>query len=206
MSAFKLIGLVGRAGAGKDTVASILTDAEGAVPIALADALRKEVTEAFGVGVECTIHRDEKEQPTASLAIARCADQRFISRMIAIAEHPTKPRSPREILQLWGTEYRRECDSYTYWIDRLQDTIEQHVASGRITLVVTDVRFVNEALHIRALGGKLWRIRRPIADVVAVPHLSEADISKIDVDATIENDGSIGQLVHAVRSTFRKLG
>ena len=148
MPTFKLIGLVGRAGAGKDTVASILAETEGVTPIAFADALREEVKNAFGVGIECMLQRDEKEQPTQALAISRCADRRFINRMLAIAENPYTPRSPREILQLWGTEYRRECDSFTYWIDRLQDTID-YLATGGKPVVVTDVLLMRRFISNR---------------------------------------------------------
>ena len=204
MSHISIIGLVGRAGAGKDTVAEILTEAEDAALIAFADALRNEIKEAFGVGIECMLRRDEKERPTMSLAIARCADKRFISRMEALSENPFSPRSPREILRLWGTEYRRSCDSYTYWIERLQATIDAHIAAGRRILVVTDVRYLNEAIHIQSIGGKLWRIKRPIADIAAVSHSSEADVNRIEVDLTIHNNGSLGQLVHAVRASFRE--
>ena len=203
MSTFKIIGLVGRAGAGKDTVASILSETEDVTPIAFADALREEVKNAFGVGIECMLHRDEKEQPTQALAISRCADKRFINRMLAIAENPYTPRSPREILQLWGTEYRRECDSQTYWIDRLQDTIDYHVTAGK-DVVVTDVRFVNEALYLKQIGGSLWRIYRPIAELAISSHSSESDIDRIEIDRIIVNDGSVGQLVHATRAAMRK--
>lgn len=203
MTSHTIIGLVGRAGAGKDTVASILAETEDVTPIAFADALREEVKNAFGVGVECMLHRDEKERPTQALAIERCADQRFIARMIAISENPYSPRSPREILQLWGTEYRRECDSFTYWIDRLQDTIDYHATVGK-PVVVTDVRFVNESLYIKQIGGSLWRIYRPIAELAISSHLSESELERIKTDRIIVNDGSVGQLVHATRGAYRK--
>ena len=203
MTSHTIIGLVGRAGAGKDTVALILAETEGVTPIAFADALRQEVKNAFGVGIECMLHRDEKEQPTKSLAIERCSDKRFIARMTALAENPYSPRSPREILQLWGTEYRRECDSYTYWIDRLQETIDHHATGGK-AVVVTDVRFVNEALYLKQIGASLWRVYRPIAELAISTHSSESEIERIEVDRIIVNDGSIGQLVHAARGTFRK--
>ena len=203
MTPHTIIGLVGRAGSGKDTVASILAETEDVTPIAFADALREEVKTAFGVGLECMLHRDEKEQPTQALAIERCADQRFIARMTALAENPYSPRSPREILQLWGTEYRRECDSYTYWIDRLQDTIDHHATGGK-AVVVTDVRFAKEALSLKQLGGSLWRIYRPIAEVAISGHSSESEIDRIEIDRIIVNDGSIGQLVHATRAAIRK--
>lgn len=44
----KLIGLAGKAGAGKDTVADYLWEKEGAIKIAFADALRAAATSIFG--------------------------------------------------------------------------------------------------------------------------------------------------------------
>ena len=69
---------------------------------------------------------------------------------------------------------------------------------------MTDVRFVNEALYLKQIGGSLWRIYRPIAELAISSHSSESDIDRIEIDRIIVNDGSVGQLVHATRAAMRK--
>ena len=202
MNQYSIIGLVGRAGAGKDTVASILQDAYGHIPVAFADALREEVSEAFGVDHSLWVDRYTKEQPTPALSIARCKDNRFIQRMIALAEDPYPARSPREIMRWWGTEYRRDCDSSTYWTDRLHERIESYLRTGFRKIVVTDVRFFNEAEFVRILRGSIWRIQRQEADAVNANHQSESEQDKIDADRTISNNRSLGSLVETVLNTF----
>lgn len=81
-----IIALTGHAGAGKDTVASIILDAytrNGGV-LAFADGLRQEVCFAFDVYMHTLSNRETKEQPHADLALHRCCDERFVQRM---AEH-----------------------------------------------------------------------------------------------------------------------
>lgn len=202
MNNFSIIGLVGRAGAGKDTVANILQDAYGHVPVAFADALREEISEAFGVDHSLWVDRFTKEQPTPALSIARCKDSRFIRRMIALAEDPYSPRSPRQIMRWWGTEFRRDCDSNTYWHDRLHERIEGHLRTGARKIAVTDVRFLNEAEFIRTMGGSIWRIRRDSADAVHADHQSESEQERIEADRSINNNRSLGNLVENVLNAY----
>lgn len=67
------------------------------------------------------------------------------------------PRSPRYILQLWGTEYRRRRGVDSYWLDIVAAAI---AAQPSRHFVITDVRFNNEANFVEGLGGVLVRIRR----------------------------------------------
>lgn len=59
----QLIGLTGRAGCGKDTVARFLCEAHGFVQIALADPLRDGLKAMLGVTDEQLHRRDLKEAP-----------------------------------------------------------------------------------------------------------------------------------------------
>jgi hypothetical protein len=59
-------------------------------------------------------------------------------------------------------------------------------------IVVTDVRFPNEAAAVRELGGKLWEIRRP--GLPADSHASEIGGREIKWDAVIPNDTTLADL------------
>lgn len=179
-----LVGLLGAKGSGKDTAARYLIEGLSAngSPVAgfrrigFADALYLEVARAFGVTVEFLSNRDTKETPLRELALENCSDLAFIETVAllegvqlgAVGEQRNdtarmflaKPRSPRFVLQTWGTEYRRRgargCDSY--WLDQVTTVVD---ASPKTHFVVTDVRFENEAQFIERAGGLLVRVRRP---------------------------------------------
>lgn len=76
-----------------------------------------------------------------------------------------KPYAPevRRLLQWWGTDLRRREDE-DFWVDYLSERL----ARSQLTLpeearlvVITDVRFLNEAGWIQDQGGKVVRVIAP---------------------------------------------
>lgn len=196
---YTVVGLVGRAGAGKDTCADILVQTRGFARLAFADALRDEVTAAFAIDPAILADRLLKERPTDSLQIRRSSDQRFIERANRLGFDMWRARSPREILRLWGTEYRRQVDGDNYWIERANDRVNVLMAAGYRRLCFTDVRFSNEAGYItQSLVGELWRIRRRIADSMPATHSSESKIEEIACAHTISNELGLQELAREV--------
>jgi hypothetical protein len=110
------------------------------------------------------------------------------------------PRSPRQVMQLWGTEYRR-AQAEDYWLQRAQKTIAGHLAAGT-SVVVTDVRFANEAALIRSSGGYLWRVGRPGYEIAPGAHASETTGAGFGAALTVMNDGTLDELQHSVRSAL----
>lgn len=195
----RIIGLAGRAGAGKDTCADILCAHEGFWRIAFADPLRAEIMGSFGIDA-CFFSRDLKERRTPSLAIARSDDSQFIQRMAALGEDIHKPRSPREIMRWWGTEYRRHQDSQ-YWTDRMIETVDQAIRTGtHHHIVITDVRFLNEAQCIESMGGEIWMVQRGIADKHPASHQSEYELSRIHPTTIVNNNGTLADLADAIEN------
>lgn len=161
-----IIGLLGLKGSGKDTCAKYLVTQHGYKRIAFADALYHEVAMAFGVTVEFLGNRDTKEKDLPQLALVHCKDEGFIRTVreeegvLAEPDYQKflhKPRSPRFILQLWGTEYRRRRGVDDYWLRIISAVIS---AEPNQNFVITDVRFNNEANFVEALNGILVRVRR----------------------------------------------
>ena len=196
---FKIIGLTGPKGSGKDTVASLLRTHAGFYPLAYADALREEVCDAWRFEPLYLIRPETKEHPLTALALRKCLNDGFVARMVL--EHSERgakldldaPRSPRQILQWWGTEYRRHQDP-DYWISMLAQRIERLTMLGHHTrLVVTDCRFENEIDTVRAapFGGRIWQITRPGCGVPFGSHVSEVTGAQFAPDAVIDNSGDI---------------
>ena len=179
----KLIALCGAAGAGKDTVADMLP----ARKLAFADALYREVAEAWGVEQHVLRCRETKETPLGPLALFRCADDSFVVES-HLADHWGTARSPRQILQWWG-DYRRAQDR-KYFVDATTLAIVDCLDD----VVITDVRFPNEAAMIRQLGGQIWQIRRPGYEAGGTRHASDTAGDEFAPDRVIRNEGGREEL------------
>jgi hypothetical protein len=209
----EVLGLIGVKGAGKDTAATTLIEQFGFERVAFADALYREVAEAFGVSVEFLGNRDTKELAQDELKLLNCTSSEFVSTALDIAEEEgleldvRTPLSPRWVLQLWGTEFRRIREGHdSYWLDRVNDIIR---ANPTVNFVVTDVRFVNEARYItNSLGGKLIRIRRPVLEAKealaraangTAAHRSEVELLTYPTDLEAINvEGQMDSLSNAL--------
>lgn len=203
----KIVGLLGVKGSGKDTAAQFLVSSRGYRRIGFADALYKEAANAFGVTVEFLNNRDTKETDLPQLALSVCQDRVYA----ACVEHCLRlggsltpeeleaPRSPRFILQFWGTEYRRRgvpglCEGAdSYWLDKVKAVI---VDNPDTSFVVTDVRFRNEFNFVREIGGMLARVRRPELEAREAleraksgraAHGSETELLDANVDVDLNN-------------------
>ncbi|QTW18209.1 hypothetical protein [Comamonas kerstersii] len=191
-----LIGLTGPNGAGKDTAAEMLAgkltrEGRSTVVMAFADALYEEVSAAFFLNPLHLKDRATKEQPLQQLSLTYCGDQQFAQ----VVQQQTgctayTPHSPRQILQWWGTEYRR-AQQPDYWVQRLLAKVQQHREAGVQHIIVTDVRFADEAAAIRTQGGQIWRIHRPNYTPAGTGHVSEVTGEEFAPEVTIRNEGTM---------------
>jgi dephospho-CoA kinase len=130
-----LIGLSGKAGAGKSTVGDYLAGAHGYAQFAFAGALKEVVQTAF----------------------------HFTEAQMVLGKEAVDPRwgvSPRWCLQWLGTEVLR-AKWPDIWIRHLRQEILDFLSiNGQRPIVVTDVRFRDEAEALKAMGAVLVRIER----------------------------------------------
>lgn len=170
--AMRLIGITGRAGAGKNTVAAMVP---GAVVIGLADPLYAMLSAMTGL--------------PESLLRDRAAKERAI---------PGLGKSPRQLLQTLGTEWGRDMIGRDLWLSLCQRRVEQLRDAGWETVVIADIRFDNEAAWVRRAGGEVWEVVRHLDAIGVRPHSSEAGVADELVDRRIVNDGSLDELRAAV--------
>lgn len=196
-----VLGLTGIKGSGKDTLAQLLVERYGFRRLAFADALYKEVANAYGMTVEQLQVRKTKETPRDRLALINCADAEFVAEILvhlsrtseskkSVRQILTEPRSPRQILQWWGTEYRRKGRNgiETYWTDK----VYRQIVASKEPVVITDVRFPNEAELIGSFGYS--QLGRVIADWISVSpedqtamHPSEREMLNYPVQVKFHN-------------------
>lgn len=191
-----ILGLLGKKGAGKDTAAKALY-ARGWKRIAFGDALYEELAQAFGVSVELLQNRETKETPLSRLALRHCKNKGFVH-LVEWLEGYRQPsdqflrksRSPRELLQLWATEYRREQFSQDYWTNIVRQKMAQEPDTK---WVVTDVRHRVEVNMLSQLTPRLTLVRvvRPSVDGARSStdsHSSETEADGIAVQASLLNE------------------
>jgi len=188
-----LIALTGAAGVGKDSVAHILSGG-GYRSIALADALRVEVAEVWGVPISLFTARGLKETPVPTLRAGygmRVEWLRWCA-LKGISLH--EPRSPRWLLQQFGSFRRGQRPDY--WIQHVRVWIGTQQAQGHHDLVVTDCRYANEAAALREIGAQIVRVHRPGTQPLPVDtaqHESEQHTA-IEADGDIHNTGTLADL------------
>ena len=112
----------------------------------------------------------------------------------------------RSRLQDVSIERRRQDEEY--WINKLAQKMikyELQEANTPSLVIVTDVRFLNEAAFIHKLNGKLIRITRPSTDNDIDKHVSETELTLIDYDYPLSNTGSNNLYKHQILDTLKQL-
>lgn len=169
-----LVGITGKKGAGKDTLASVLTErnfynAKMAEP--LKNMLRSIYRET-GMDhdmIERKIEGDLKEIPCKIL----CG------------------RTPRYAMQKLGDEWRRMIGN-DLWTNLWRNKVIRFLKEG-VPVVCTDIRYLAEAEVVEELGGVMIRVERPGLESDD-NHVSETEMDQIQVDYSIGNMGSVYDL------------
>lgn len=118
--------------------------------------------------------------------------------------------TPRKVMEVFGTEVGRSIDR-TIWIkslhNRLRMAIEEHKKSleglvnpsdaAPLRFVITDVRYPNEGVAVRAMGGVVWRVERPGFSPANV-HSSESAMDDFVFDDVLVNDSDLANLASEV--------
>ena len=200
-----VLGITGHHNTGKTTVAQLLETHADARAMAFSDGIYAEVAQAFGCSILELSDRLGKTQPQRLLALQHCTDKAFVQRMQAHAEGDLQtPRSPRQILEWWGSEYRRE-QAPDYWLECIRSRIFYlRMHSCRRPIVLADVYKRNEAEMIRNMGGTIWRIERP-GHEQRTTHATSTEHLQIQADLTLHNMGDIKHLQHLVLTSWHEL-
>jgi hypothetical protein len=106
----------------------------------------------------------------------------------------------RRLLQVFGTEVGRKMLGDDVWIKIALSGIK---SEDRV--VISDVRFPNEADAIKKLGGIVWRINRRNHSAVN-GHASEHAMDNYMFNHVIYNDGTLDDLSDEVFMLSRQLG
>jgi hypothetical protein len=167
---YPIIGITGAARSGKDTVADFILAEQGGYRYGFADPIR-DMLAAIGIDMSDPFWQAHKEEPIQVLGV-----------------------SPRRMMQTLGTEWGREMVHPNLWVILASNKLMK-LGAG---MIISDVRFENEALWVRDLGGVIIHVQRDNASKVE-PHASESGITFEEGDILLTNNGTLDELQQAVK-------
>jgi hypothetical protein len=176
------IGLIGKARSGKDSAALHLVRTRHYTRLAFADPLKE-----MALSINPYI-------PTGYGVTVR------LSALIAdVGWEYAKDTYPevRRILQHTGQSIRDQDEDY--WVNVMRRKLS-NAEAWNLPVVVTDVRYANEADMLRSRGFRLVRIVRPtgtamtMSEMRAAMHDSENALNDYPADVTVTNAGTLHDL------------
>lgn len=174
----EILGLSGWARNGKDTVADFLIDNYGYKKLSFAAPMKEAL---YRLNPKITIDN------VVNVPIQVGVD---VYGWDGLKEHGPEVR---RLLQRFGTEVGREMFGEDFWVNAAINSIEDGSK-----VVVSDVRYPNEADAIKKLGGKVWRVVRP-GFGPANDHESEHAMADYSFDLEIHNNSGVELLYSAVK-------
>lgn len=168
-----IIGITGYARHGKDTLAELMIERLGpsCVKLALADTMR-----------EMAVAIDPVVSLRYEFRLARYVTYNQLVERVGYDEAKKYPEV-RRFLQRLGTEAGRNVLGEDFWVEQTARRIAALPASVE-TVLITDVRFPNEAHWCHAYG-EVWAVARvnsdgtPFKNGVGTAHPSEAHIEAL---------------------------
>lgn len=194
-----LIGIVGNKKVGKDTFVDYLIENTSTDDMFQKQSLAKPIKDIleimFGFSHEQLYDQDYKEK----------IDERW-------------GETPRKCMQNLGDLLEEDFPKRFPYImkktggERIVITILKRFLMSKMSMykkhqIISDVRRLDEAKAIKDLGGILIKIERPgysnLTD--SKTHISESEISKIQPDFLIENNGTIPELYTKAEELMNKI-
>ena len=207
----ELIGLVGKAGSGKDTVANMLVD-KGYIRVASADTMKDDLCRYLDIP-----HNEFEQYKNIPLkAVHTEHGYHHMDGFDRFGKNRIYGKfafnfSLRRLLQQYGMDMRDHFGP-DYWISRsvknILDTEEVFVEESKKQVVISDIRFQNEWDYVKSMGGRIVLIkgREELTKEEQKQHVTEQlatnPSTEIEADVIITNNGSLQDLKDKVEATI----
>ena len=207
-------------GVGKDTACLALREVAGdraeVVQLAFASVLKDVAAQL--TGIPRAHFDDHHKNRVVARGLSRDLSRQWTPRQVAQVLGTEVVRQDLGLSELWqqllfqqleelkdpwlaasrklGVDYRRFREAFEFRLGRWQSPARQKP----LIVVLTDVRFPNEALGVKARGGHLVQVRRYRPHVSPQQHASAQQL-QVSADEVVYNDGTpeeLGQRLWAV--------
>lgn len=184
-----IVGVTGKAGAGKDTVANALAKHHCGRRTSFAFVLKSMLCTMLGVPYEMLegVTKESREWRETPL--------------------PDIGKSPRELMLTLGTEWGRGLVNPDLWVFLVDRQWHAHLRANGFEaqpFIFSDVRFDNEAMWIRSQGGivlEVVRLDDHVQSDAAAAHSSEAGVGKDLLSASVS--ANFGELDALIRRSIK---
>lgn len=172
------IGISGKKGSGKDTLASFL-----------AEEFKQTEPRVIQIGFADFV----REEAASFLAMSRYTTKLSASEYLEDINKPENKEYYRPLLQFIGDLRIRESNEL-YWCRNLRDRIDYYKGFSKdLTIaIVPDVRYPHMADWIKEQGGFIIRINKP--NINKSEHHTENSMDDYKFDFVVTNDSSFDDL------------
>jgi hypothetical protein len=183
-----IIAVHGFKQSGKDTLADLLVKEYGFKKVAFADKLKDALHVIFNVPKEDLWGSDEDKK---KLTTVKWSSLQGVEKEDRVDEVHL---SIRELMQIFATEI---CRSKIpgIWYEFLNLNAAQNI-------VVSDLRFDNEASFLRSTGAYLFKVKRQ--SVSSSDHLSERGINDEQMDCIFSNNDTLENFLNNSKKKFEE--
>lgn len=192
-----IIGLAGRAGSGKDTVASMIEQWSidhylSAKRLAFADPI-KQMAEAIDPIIN-VVSPYRLSEHLALIVAQKHLDVATDNGWRAMWDEAKKTPEVRRLLQRIGTDAGRRIIRDDLWTSLMVDRIRKNDLVD--VIIITDARFANEQQLVKDHEGHMILVERPISTLTSDSafHASENSIDASLINTSVINDGSFDEL------------
>ena len=194
-----IIGLTGKKEVGKDTVGQYFVEHHNFLHRSYAAIMKQAVAALWGIPLDWVDEYKDPELKAYVTLHGGMADE--------LSSTVKRSMDWREFLQRFGTEMGRETFGSEFWVDFVVPSLDNAPNWWpHSDIVITDVRFLNEAERIKDFEGKIIEIVRPGYE--GDNHVSELGLPDSMIDVRIHNGGTIDNLLWTagkVLNEFRRV-
>ena len=188
-----IIGVSGKMGVGKTTLANVARDSFDFEVRSFAGELKREVTQWL-IDNNIPFRYSQlygSQEEKASLLVVPIEAITYEMRKHGFLEYNRihgvfeAPTSGRLIMQWWGSEFRR-IQNPNYWVEKMLKDVDE----DKLT-IIDDVRYLNEAEMVKVCNGELIRVNRytECPDRAKADHISEVALDNYNqFKVTIDNN------------------
>lgn len=171
-----LIGLAGRPGSGRNTIANYIALKHDFIKVSIEAPIKELVRTLF--------HHSYKHLDQVKEVVDPCFDI-----------------SPQNITQAIKQSLQDHID-YNLWVVAAQRRARSIMTRG-VSVVITDVKSNNEACMIRDNGGEMWHVVRPEVKQLRKP--GDGVVTPRNDDKIVANTTTIGDLYQRVNLLCKAL-